>query len=142
MMTGRDIYFLDLATKQALSSSGAGGAYLGAVLVAKNRPLSFGTNQPKTHPFQAEFAKNPEALFLHAETAAINNALRQMSKEDLCDLKTTLYIVRIKRKTAIPGAPIIRALAKPCIGCTDAIAAYNINRIVYTVNEYEVKIIE
>ena len=142
MMTKRDIYFLELATKQALSSSGAGGAYLGAVLVGKNRLLSFGTNQPKTHPFQAQFAKKPEALFLHAENAAINNALRQMSMEELRKLKTTLYVARIKRKTTRAGAPIIRALAKPCIGCTDAINAFNINRVVYTVNEYEIEIID
>jgi tRNA(Arg) A34 adenosine deaminase TadA len=142
MMTKRDIYFLELATKQALSSSGAGGAYLGAVLVGKNRLLSFGTNQPKTHPFQAQFSKKPEALFLHAENAAINNALRQMSDKELCKLKTTLYVARIKRKHTTPNSPIIRALAKPCVGCMTAIFAYNINRIVYTVNEYEVEIID
>lgn len=142
MIKKRDIYFLDLATKQALSSMGAGGAYLGAVLVAKNRLLSFGINQPKTHPFQVAFAKNPEALFLHAETAAINSALKQMSLDDLRSLKTTLYIVRIKRKNSIPGSPNIRALAKPCTGCIRAISFYNVNRIVYTVNEYEIEIIE
>ncbi len=141
MITRRDIYFLDLATKQAFSSSGAGGAHLGAVLVAKNRLLAFGTNQPKTHPFQVEFAKHPEAVFLHAETAAINNALKLMSKEEMCFRKTTLYIVRIKRENG-PGSSFVRALSKPCKGCMGAISQYNINKVVYTVNEHEVKIIK
>ena len=141
MITKRNIYFLDLATKQAFSSSGAGGAYLGAVLVARNRLLSFGTNQPKTHPFQVAFAKNPKALYLHAETAAINNALKLMSKEELWSRKTTLYIARIKRSDG-PRSPFVRALSKPCNGCMAAIAEHNITRVIYTVNEHEVEIIK
>ena len=141
MITKRDRYFLDLATKQAVSASGAGGAYLGAVLVVKNRIISFGTNQSKTHPFQATFAKNPEALFLHAETASINNALRQISIGELQSSKTALYISRVKRSNG-PGSPIIRALSKPCCGCLLAIAEHNINKVVYTLDEFEVEILD
>lgn len=138
MMTKRDRYFLNLATKQALSAPGAGGAYLGAVLVVKGRLHSFGTNRSKTHPFQAIFAKNKESIFLHAETDAINNALRQMTKEELRSAKTTLYLVRVKRRNG-HKSPFVRALSKPCAGCRLAIREYNINRVVYTVNETEVE---
>lgn len=138
MMTKRDRYFLNLATKQALSAPGAGGAYLGAVLVVKGRLHSFGANRSKTHPFQATFAKNKEAIFLHAETDAINNALRQMSAADLCSARTTLYLVRVKRRNGLKS-PYVRALSKPCVGCLGAIAQYNINRVVYTVNETDIE---
>ena len=137
MMTKRDKYFLNLATKQALSAPGAGGAYLGAVLVVKGRLLSFGANRLKSHPLQAEFAKNEEAIFLHAETDAISNALRQMTEAELHFARTTLYIVRTKRRNRL-NSPIVRALAKPCKGCLRAIAKYSINRTVYTVNETDV----
>ncbi len=141
MMTKRDRYFLNLATKQALSAPGAGGAFLGAVLVVKGRLLSFGANRLKTHPFQQRFAKNEEALFLHAETDAINNALRQMSEADLCAARTTLYLVRVKRRNGLES-PYVRALSKPCVGCLGAIAQYNINKVIYTVNEIDMEILE
>lgn len=137
MMTKRDRYFLNLATKQALSAPGAGGAYLGAVLVVKGRLLSFGANKLKSHPLQAEFAKHEEAIFLHAETDAIFNALRQMSMEELCSARTMLYLVRVKRRNRL-DSPFVRAMSKPCKGCLRAIAKYNINRILYTIDETNV----
>ena len=138
MITKRDKYFLDLATKQAISGPGMAGAYLGAVLVVKNRPFSFGVNQPKTHPFQATYAKHEEAIFLHAEIAAINAALKQMPLEVFRSTKTSLYVVRIKRENG-PGSPFIRALAKPCCGCQDAIFKHGINRTFYSVDKHTVK---
>lgn len=138
MITKRDNYFLDLATKQAISAPGMAGAYLGAVLVVRNRPFSFGFNQPKTHPFQATYAKNKDAIFLHAEISAINGALRQMPLEVLRSTKTSLYIVRIKRENG-PGSPFVRALAKPCSGCQEAIFKHKINRVIYSVDKYTVK---
>ncbi|NDB61641.1 hypothetical protein EB001_24855, partial [bacterium] len=45
-----------------------------AAVVYRNKIVSVGYNRRKSHPFQAKFAKNPEAIFLHAEVHAIKNA--------------------------------------------------------------------
>jgi len=140
MMMKRDRYFMNLAHKQALSASGAFGVYMGAVLAVKGRLLSFGQNQAKSHPFQSQFAKHEEAIFLHSETDAINSALRQISMDELCQAKTSLYIVRIKRSDGT-NSPLVKAMAKPCVGCIGAIRAHNINQVMYTTNEFEVDIL-
>ena len=131
MVSKRDKTFIELAFTQAVSSENAGGARHGAVLVLKNRVVSFGQNKKKTHPFQATYSKKPEALSLHAENDAIKNALRQLRVEDM--RKTTLYIVRARRDGA--GGEFRYGLAKPCIGCMRAIGTYELKRVVYTTNE-------
>ena len=78
MITKRDKYFIELAFAQAISIEKAGGARIGAAIVLKNKVISFGRNKNKTHPFQLEYAKKPEALYLHAENDAINNDRREL----------------------------------------------------------------
>jgi len=108
---------------------------LAACLILKNSVLGYGFSQMKSHPFQAEFAKNPEAIFLHAETDAIKNALKRVSQDDVS--KATLYIARAKidhrtRKW-------IYGMAKPCIGCARAIATFDISNVVYTLDGEDYK---
>ena len=108
---------------------------LAACLILKNSVLGYGFSQMKSHPFQAEFAKNPEAIFLHAETDAIKNALKRASQDDVS--KATLYIARAKidhrtRKW-------IYGMAKPCIGCARAIATFDISNVVYTLDGEDYK---
>jgi len=136
MMNKRDKHFLDIAEKQALTSDGPGGAMLGAVLVHRNRIISFGVNQAKSHPFQARFAHKKECIYLHAETDAIRNALKVISFNELYATRTTLYLVRLKRAWANDTkAPYIHGIAKPCLGCLRAIITHNINRVVYTTDD-------
>jgi len=108
---------------------------LAACLILKNSVLGYGFSQMKSHPFQAEFAKNPDAIFLHAETDAIKNALKRASQDDVS--KATLYIARAKidhrtRKW-------IYGMAKPCIGCARAIATFDISNVVYTLDGEDYK---
>lgn len=70
----------------------------------------------KTHPLQAKFGKNSDAVFIHAEIMAIHNALRVVPLEDLT--KATLYVIRWYKGRV--------AMSKPCSGCQRAIAHFGI----------------
>jgi len=109
-----------------------------AAVVYRNKIVSVGYNRKKSHPFQAKYAKNSEAIFLHAEVHAIKNALREIPVEDLS--KCELYITRVKRPRS-HSEGFIWGLSKPCPGCERAIAEFGIKRTIYTCDEignYEV----
>ena len=108
---------------------------LAACLILKNSVLGYGFSQMKSHPFQAEFAKNPEAIFLHAETDAIKNALKRVSQDDVS--KATLYIARAKKDHNTKRW--MYGMAKPCIGCARAIATFDIQKVVYTLDGEDYK---
>lgn len=134
MITKRDHKHIETAVAHAKSSEKVAGARAGAVLVLKGRIISFGINQRKSHPFQAEYGKNPEAIYLHAETRAISNALRMGYTID--DLRrATLYVARIKKAGSDPADPFIWGMAKPCVGCRRCIADFGIRRVLYTTDE-------
>lgn len=138
MITKRDKYFIDLAFAQAISIEKTGGARVGAAIVLKNKVIAFGQNKNKTHPFQAEYAKRPEALYLHAENDAIKNALKRVSVDDL--RKATLYVARAKKIGTTGRGPFVYGLAKPCKGCMGAIGTYELKRVVYTTDEETIDI--
>lgn len=106
-----------------------------AAIVFKNNIVSIGTNQIKTHPFQKKYAKNPCALFLHAETCAICRALKNISLNDLS--KASLYILRIKRERE--GGNFIWGNSMPCAGCMRCIVEFNINKVIFSVNDNKSK---
>lgn len=108
---------------------------LAACLFYKNEILGYGFSQMKSHPFQAEFAKNPEAIYLHAETDCIKNALRRVDQDTLS--KSTLYIARAKRDEE--NKRWIYGIACPCPGCMRAIVTFDIGQVVYTTDEGDYK---
>jgi deoxycytidylate deaminase len=108
---------------------------LSACLVYKNNIIGYGFSQMKSHPFQAEFAKNEDAIYLHAETDCIKNALRRVSHEEIA--KSTLYIARAKRDNK--NCYWMYGLAKPCPGCARAIATFGIEKVVYTLDGKDYK---
>ena len=105
------------------------GARLAAAVVYKNRIISIGINQKRSHPFQAKYSVNEDAIYLHAETDTIRGALRYLSEKQLS--KSTLYVCRVKHENG-PESPIIWGLSKPCIGCQRAIATFDIKNVVYS----------
>ena len=109
---------------------------LAAALAHKKTIISIGTNELRTHPLQGKFRKNNDAVFLHAEIAAIANALNHMNKDDLRD--STLYVHRVKRKSSLNHKDWIDGLAFPCEGCTSAIISFGIKRVVYSTDEQDV----
>lgn len=86
----------------------------------RGRLLSVGRNSyVKTHSLQAKYAKmagRPEAIYVHAELAALMKARNDVYK---------LVVVRYNRD----GTP---ALAKPCSVCQLAIEAFGVRVVEHT----------
>lgn len=102
-----------------------------AVIVYKNDVISLACNKSKSHPFQKRYSKASEAIFLHAEVAAIHNALKRVSLKELS--KSTMYVCRVRINKE--NKPFF-SYSKPCDGCMRAIAEFDIKNVMYT-NEKE-----
>ena len=135
----RDQKILAILSKAAEAADHVGiRAKLAAAIVIKNEIISIGFNRKKTHPFQRQFQTNDKQIYLHAETDAINRALKYVSKEEL--KKATLYVARVKyldNKTK----KVVWAESKPCIGCQRAILSYGISNVIHTCDDGEYNII-
>lgn len=138
MINAKDLRMMSFVRRQAIDVNPVGAARIAAAVAIKNDVISTGYCQFRTHPFQARFSKNPEAIYLHAETNAISNSLNHISKKDL--ERATLYIHRVKfpnrdDKTFVDG------LAKPCTGCLRAILSFGLKKVVFSTDcdgDYEV----
>jgi deoxycytidylate deaminase len=108
-----------------------GNARLAACIVYRNDIVSFGVNMMKSHPFQAKYGKNPDSVFLHAETCAIKNALKYISEDEL--RKSTMYICRVKFYDA-ERKNLVFGLSRPCAGCFRCINTFNIRKVVYSLD--------
>lgn len=86
-----------------------------ALVVSKNRVLSVGYNQPKTHTISAETPMQQ----LHAELDAIVRCQDTEGSE--------VIVARIK-PSGKPG------LAKPCEICEKIMRRFGIRKVFYTVN--------
>lgn len=102
-----------------------------ACVVYKNDIIAFGVNERKSHPFQARYSKNQDAIFLHAETAAIRNALKYISVEEL--EKSTLYVCRIKYEDTTKRK-LVFGISKPCSGCERCLSVFGIKNVVYSLD--------
>jgi len=132
MSNYRDQRIMNFLKRQAIDVKAVKSSRIAAAVVIKNDIISLGHCQKRTHPFQARFAKNPEAIYLHAETNAISNALNHIPRRDL--EKATLYIRRVKLPTKDDIA-FVDGMAKPCTGCMRAIIAFGIKKVVYSTEE-------
>lgn len=92
---------------------------LGCALVYKNRIVSFGHNQVKTHP-----KANNDYHTLHAEAAAIIGA-------GAGGKGTWAYVGRIKKNGS-------QGLAKPCLACTKMFIEHQIYDLWYSTDESNV----
>lgn len=134
-MNRHEKYF-NLLEKVAQALDPVAGARVAAFLVYKRDVIAVGFNKPKTHPFQMRHSKNDLAIYLHAETDCINNALRNYSNEVLS--KSVMYILRA-RYSDNDHKLFIRGLARPCRGCNNCIEKYAIKQVYYTTDEgYEI----
>jgi hypothetical protein len=104
------------------------GARIAASVVHKGKVVYYGFNHKKSHPFQAKFCKNKDAVFFHAEVHAIKNALQIIDIDDLS--KCELYIVRAKRDKN--NKKWITGLSKPCSGCQKCIDVFELKNIYYS----------
>lgn len=104
-----------------------------AAVLYRNRIISLGTNHFKTHPFQIKYRRRPDAIYLHAEVAAIKRAIRQLSEKEL--KRAILISVRIKYDNQL--TPRL-GMSKPCEGCQRAIAEFGIRQVYYTTENQEI----
>ena len=120
-------HFLNLLTEMAKVVEPVAHSRHAACIVYKNEISSFGINQRKSHPFQQQYSKNNDAIYLHAEIDAIKNALRKINQKQLS--KSTMYVIRIKHNEK---KQMVWGNSKPCIGCARAIAEFDIKNVIYT----------
>ncbi len=121
----------DTLERIAVDLEPASNTRLAAAIVYRNRIISLGVNQMKSHPMQAKFCKHESAVFWHAENNSIFNAIKN-GHQDLMH-KCQLYVLRVKRNIANCDK-FIWGSAKPCIGCEKAIKYYGIKTVHYTLD--------
>jgi tRNA(Arg) A34 adenosine deaminase TadA len=97
-----------------------------AAVIHKNRIISIGMNSLKSNPFQLKYGRNNESIYLHAEVAAIKNALKRVRADFL--KRCTLISVRRRPDGSI-------GISKPCAGCERCIAEFGIKNVFWT-NEH------
>lgn len=122
---------IDMLAKIAAAVEPVAQARIAAAIFYKNNLISIGINQKKTHPFQAQFGKNKDSIYLHAEIDAIKNALKFISVDELS--RCSLYICRVKYDGK-EKTNIIYGLSKPCSGCSRAIVNFNIKKVIYSLD--------
>lgn len=123
---------IDMLVKLAGSAPKVGRASIAACVMERGHVVSWGFNQKKSHPFQARFGRNDDAIYLHAETDAIKNAIKALGTEDLS--RCTLFVGRSKRVSPFTRKTVY-GMAKPCYGCAKAVATFNIKRAVWSMDE-------
>jgi deoxycytidylate deaminase len=121
--------YFDILQKVAEALEPVSRQRIAAMLVYKNDVIAVGYNKMKTHPFQRQFAKHEDAIYLHAEVDCIKNALRNVDLNII--KKSTMYVLRVKRPDDNPKK-FVRGLAKPCCGCQRALAQFGIKDVHYT----------
>ena len=124
---------LETLTKVAEANDEYPRARMASALVKSNKIMSIGINRRKTDPMMAKYCKNKDAIFLHAEIHAIKNALKEYSVEDLED--SVLYICRVKRPNE-KSKKWVHGMARPCAGCSRAIAEFGIRNVIYTTDKH------
>lgn len=130
---GKHTRYMNILSKVAadIVSPVGGNARLAACIVYKNDIVSFGINERKSHPFQARYGKNKDAVFLHAETSAIKNALKYITQDEL--EKSTLYVCRVKFED-YTRSKMIFGLSRPCSGCFRCINTFGIKKVIYSLD--------
>ena len=122
---------INILSKIAVSVEPVAQARIAASIVYRNEIISFGICQKKTHPFQAQYGKNKDCIFLHAETDAIKNALKLVNLYELS--KSIMYICRVKFED-YTRSKFLFGIAKPCSGCARAITNFNISKVIYSLD--------
>lgn len=120
-MITRQHKFAKIALELASTATHDVTYQLCALVVSKNKVLSIGYNQPKTHTISAETKMQQ----LHAEMHAIVGC-----PEGAVD-GAEVIVVRIK-PSGKPG------LAKPCEVCQKILRRFGIRRVFYTINSDDV----
>ena len=131
-------------------------AKIAACITHKGKIIAYGFNTKKTHTFQLDYGTLTRHQYLkssldnyrdsftkyslneHAETSAIRNALKRISKDKLSQCE--LFVCRIKKNNI---KEYIYGSAKPCgdvnSGCTKAILDFGLKQVYYSDDDQDVK---
>ncbi len=124
MITARDNRFLHIAEKESKQSDHY-KFRIGCVIAKGRKHLASGYNTlTKTHPLQHHYASlvgKPDAIYLHAEMAAIVEA--RSKGIDLTG--SSAYVFR-------RGLAGDVRMCRPCIVCMEALKDFGVNTIIYT----------
>lgn len=104
-------------------------ARLAAAVAIRGEVMAWGTNEMRSHPFQARWGKNSDSVYWHAETKAIHNFIRRYSADLL--QRATVYVCRIKRPNE-RSKNFVLGMARPCKGCFSCIRDFGIGRVAYS----------
>lgn len=134
MVSKKDERYIKMVFDIAKDVEPVRGSRMAAMLVKGKTPVAWGFNHKKSNPFQARFAKKPEAVYFHAEVHTIKNALRTINVDDL--KQCTLYIARAKKGDGQSSSRRWQyGMAKPCSGCANCINEFELKSVVYTTDE-------
>lgn len=109
--------------------------WIASALVHRNKVISYGLNQMKTHPYQYRYGRNSESIYWHSETSAIYTADKKLNFTKFEN--SVLYVARMKFDSS-EKRNYVSGMAKPCAGCMKCIRHYGIKTIIYTLNEEEI----
>ena len=111
-------YLANVATKLALTSE-YGKFRLGAIIAQKNKIVSLGTNNKKSHPIQKKFSHRPHlSSWRHAEIHAISLA-------NAGDLEgADVYVARALADGSLGSS-------RPCEGCCRALKHFGLRNMIY-----------
>lgn len=125
---------VEMLTRLAIESQGVanGRVRMASGVVYKKHLIATGVNSYKSHPIMNGQGYRDGQIFLHAEMDAIKSSLRLITQDQLT--KCDLYVVRVKRPHRL-SKDWVHGLAKPCPGCTKAIANFGIKNIYWTEDE-------
>lgn len=118
--------FMNTAFQIAMEVPKTSDQKVAAIVVRNSSIISVGVNQHKTHPMVARANVDDWCEYLHAESSAIINAIRQISSKKLA--LCTLYVCRAK---LIDGKDSW-GLAKPCINCQEFMKHYPVKQVYYS----------
>jgi|SRR5690554_6921344 len=124
MITARDKRFLHLAEKESKQSDHY-RFHIGCVIAQNRKLIASGYNTlTKTHPLQHHYASlvgMPDAIYLHAEMAAIVEA--RSKGNDLSG--SSVYVFR-------RGLDGDVKMCRPCKICMRALADADVKEVIYT----------
>jgi deoxycytidylate deaminase len=136
MLTDKQNKIVSTLFLMASDHESTANAKIVAAVVYKNQIISYGFNSMKSHPFVIPYQKNEDAIYLHAETDAIKNALKRISVEHLT--KCDLFIVRAKHAYS-KGKKMRYGMAKPCNGCARCITTFGVSSVYYSTEDQKIE---
>lgn len=108
--------------------------WIASALVHRNKIISYGVNQMKSHPYQSKYSRNEDAIYWHSETLAIYNADKKIGFDKFAN--SVLYIARVKYESTKKDN-FISGICLPCDGCMRCIKDYGIKTVIYTTDPIE-----